>query len=270
MNGLQHDSLECLNVLFGRLQVVTTTKRRDTHSVSSHRQVSGQITQYFNITPVSKNNKITVKAPPTSGNIVSDLFEGQLIFGTKCMICETVQNCYEKFTHISLPVTSNVSNQCGPYSIHWSLSQFASIEYLRKHNKYFCQNCLHYTEARHTVSIDKLPNIVILHLNRFSTMTWSVTKTTGNIGIPTYLTFEEWCSPDCDNKQKMYKLYSVILHTGLSCNSGHYTTLVKVNESWILFNDDQIQLLTCYQFSDIISPLTTSCTPYILFYSIKS
>ena len=244
---------------------MTTNKRISSTEGVTHQRVSGRITDYFH---TSVNSHVFhVKATPTSH--ISDLFEGQLVYGTTCLTCDTVQCRYEKFTYISVPVTSTTSQYCGAYSLHWSLSQFAAVEYLRYHNKYFCQNCQHLTEARHNILINKLPNIVILHLNRFS-MQFSITKAARNIGIPKYLSFDEWCTTNCINKRKVYQLYSVILHTGSSCTSGHYTVLIKrSNDEWILFNDDNLHILTYQQFNDIISPLSVSlCTPYILFYSV--
>lgn len=276
----QHDSQEFLTTLFHSLQHVTLDNRK--------RQCSDElpnapppklarpikITEFFSSCPPKRIPKATC----LKEDIISKLFEGTLAFETKCLLCENKVVRKEPFTHLSIPVTNRDSLQCGPYSLHWSLSQFASIDYLRDQNKYSCDKCNHLTEAKHSVTIGHLPSTMILHFNRFSTHSsyLSVSKTTGTIAIPLNISFTSWCAMNCPNRSSMYSLFAVIFHTGQSCNTGHYTTAIKrsfIEETpsniWALFDDETVSLLTNNQFQDLISPLQMTCTPYILFYTSK-
>lgn len=46
---------------------------------------------------------------------------------------------------------------------------FTEVERLRDDNKYFCDTCLSHVEAERSLHYQGLPNILTLHLKRFST-----------------------------------------------------------------------------------------------------
>lgn len=230
----------------------------------------------------------------TYSSSISSLFEGNLIFETKCLECECTNRRSERFLEISIPVTSSVSTEsssldvqrCGLYSLFWSISQFASVDRLYGMNKYSCSTCRHHTEAQRTILFSSLPRLMTIHLKRFSATVLSssrvkIGKTIGNIAIPLALCFKQWCTPSCAEQDSFYQLYAVVFHTGDSCISGHYTAAIKSSycnrqsgqrevksNSWIHFDDHMTTQMTLREFQELLSPLSTSsCTPYILFYS---
>ena len=230
------------------------------------------------------------QAPSSQASWVTELFEGTLTSQTCCLECEEKSSREETFLDISVPVSVTAEQvdvleelKCAPVSLSWSISQYASSEMLCGRDKYWCDCCHHFTEGRKTLYFSKLPKIMTVHLNRFShkwyQSRFSVGKTVGNIAIPLHLSFLQWCLPSDSSTQKMYELYAIVLHTGSSCTSGHYTTVVKATYSshppsqstsnWLLFNDDRTTLLTQKSFLSMISPLSTSSSssPYILFYT---
>lgn len=244
-----------------------------------------------------ESNTVDVK-PITSPQVswVTELFEGTLTSQMCCLECEEKSSREETFLDISVPVTTTAEQQdaleehkCAPVSLSWSISQYASSERLCGRDKYWCDRCHHFTEGRRTVYFSKLPKIMTIHLNRFSHKwhhsQFSIGKTAGNIAIPLNLSFSQWCLPSYSSTsmaQLMYELYAVVLHTGSSCTSGHYTTIVKTTysssssslppshtQTWTLFNDEQTTRLSQKSFDKMISPLSSSSSssPYILFYT---
>ena len=185
----------------------------------------------------------TPLAPPTSLQLPGNIFQGVLVQETKCYTCEEIQTREESFNMLSIPVLSKGdSNYCGAYSLSWSLLQFSSVEYLRDYNKYHCKSCLQLTEATHRTVIYKLPQIMTIHLKHFS---GQQVKAAGNIAIPLYTSFNMITSTSSSNS-KMYELYCIILHTGSSSYSGHYTSIIKKsnnngnNSNWLLFDDKYV------------------------------
>ena len=240
---------------------------------------------------VSSDDEDIASLPSSRVSWVSELFEGTLTSQTCCLECEEKSSREETFLDISVPVTVTAEQvdvleelKCAPVSLSWSISQYASSEMLCGRDKYWCDCCHHFTEGRRTLYFSKLPKIMTIHLNRFShkwyQSRFSIGKTVGNIAIPLHLSFSQWCLPSSNSStQRVYELYAIVLHTGSSCTSGHYTAVVKATYSslppsqgssnWLLFNDDRTTLLSQKSFLSMISPLSTSSSssPYILFYT---
>lgn len=53
-------------------------------------------------------------------------------------------------------------------TLTWAIGQFASVERIVGEDKYFCETCRHYTEAERSLLFDKTPEVITIHLKRFS------------------------------------------------------------------------------------------------------
>lgn len=53
-------------------------------------------------------------------------------------------------------------------TLTWAIGQFASVERIVGEDKYFCETCHHYTEAERSLLFDKTPEVITIHLKRFS------------------------------------------------------------------------------------------------------
>lgn len=51
-------------------------------------------------------------------------------------------------------------------------------------------------------------------------------------------------SDDAYNPERMYDLVAVVVHIGSSLNRGHYISIVKSEDIWILFDDDLVDVST--------------------------
>ena len=206
--------------------------------------------------PVVSQTK--VQSNPSIGDFITDSFQGQLAYQTRCYECDSYTRRTEPFLDVSVPVTSAANilpgfpcdpspsktstkssfsaTDVGLYSLSWALSQFALREKLRGENKYFCDECGHFVEAERSVLFSHLSTIMTIHLNRFATQLWglsssvTVSKVGGNLAIPLSLSFKPWCTNDCSGKDRIYQLFAVVFHSGSSCSSGHYTACVRGKE----------------------------------------
>ena len=191
-------------------------------------------------------------------DFITDNFQGQLAYQTRCYECDSYTRRTEPFLDVSVPVASTANilpgfpcepspkkastrsffsaTDVGPFSLSWALSQFALREKLRGQNKYFCDECGHFVEAERSILFSRLSSVMTIHLNRFSTQLWglsssvTVSKVGGNLAIPLSLSFKPWCTNDCSGKDTIYHLFAVVFHSGSSCSSGHYTACVRAEE----------------------------------------
>uniref|UniRef100_A0A8C9FUK7 USP domain-containing protein n=1 Tax=Pavo cristatus TaxID=9049 RepID=A0A8C9FUK7_PAVCR len=112
--------------------------------------------------------------------LVEKLFQGQLVLRTRCLECECFTERREDFQDISVPVQEDElskteeSSEISPEpktemkTLKWAISQFASVERIVGEDKYFCENCHHYTEAERSLLFDKMPEVITIHLKCFA------------------------------------------------------------------------------------------------------
>ncbi|CAH2006080.1 unnamed protein product [Acanthoscelides obtectus] len=167
-------------------------------------------------------------------NFVAEDFEGITLRRTKCLECESITERKEPFYDIPVPIISlkdniDVLNECDIFR-----KACVTTEKLCDANKYLCENCERYNEASREVLFEKLPNIMVLQLKRFTTSSMGVQKV--NTYVPTPLEIECFCQSCCieDNIESSvrhkYQLCCVIMHLGGTMASGHYIAYVKASD----------------------------------------
>ncbi|XP_018409344.1 PREDICTED: ubiquitin carboxyl-terminal hydrolase 1 [Nanorana parkeri] len=181
----------------------------------------------------------------TEFDLVEKLFQGQLVLRTRCLECECFTERREDFQDISVPVQENdppkleESSDISPdprmeiKTLKWAISQFASVERIVGEDKYFCENCHHYTEAERSLLFDKIPEIVTIHLKCFAANSsefdsyGGLSKVNTPLLTPLQLSLEEWSTKP---SKDLYGLFGVVMHSGVTISSGHYTAYVKLDD----------------------------------------
>lgn len=285
----QHDAQEVLNFLLvqssaGGLQAAPHGLKRKSSALSEC--VPSKVLKPDRESAVDTAGSYSERSPRYTPPSISRLFEGRLIFGTRCFECDNCTRRTESFLHVSVPVTCqglpgfhtlphlaprHVSNCAAPVSLSWALSMFASQERLCGKNKYWCDNCRHLAEAERSIRFSVLPQILTVHLNRFTTHSWGQTvgKVRGNIAIPLALCFRPWCTDDCANRDTVYHLQAAVLHSGATCQSGHYTAVIRERDQWLHCDDETVHELSDNDVGLLLSPLASAACAYILFYCVK-
>ncbi|XP_039928605.1 ubiquitin carboxyl-terminal hydrolase 1 [Hirundo rustica] len=199
----------------------------------------------------SHRGKGTEKEPKKEGTelavfeLVEKLFQGQLVLRTRCLECECFTERREDFQDISVPVQedelskSEESSEISPEpktemkTLKWAISQFASVERIVGEDKYFCENCHHYTEAERSLLFDKMPEVITIHLKCFAASGLEfdcyggLSKINTPLLTPLRLSLEEWSTRPTNDT---YGLFAVVMHSGITISSGHYTASVKVTD----------------------------------------
>ncbi|XP_059546836.1 ubiquitin carboxyl-terminal hydrolase 1-like [Myotis daubentonii] len=178
--------------------------------------------------------------------LVEKLFQGQLVLRTRCLECENLTERREDFRDISVPVQEDKlskveeSSEISPEpktemkTLRWAISQFASVERIVGEDKYFCENCHHYTEAERSLLFDKMPEVITIHLKCFAASGLEFDGYDGGLSkintpllTPLKLSLEEWSTKPTNDS---YGLFAVVMHSGTTISSGHYTASVKVTD----------------------------------------
>uniref|UniRef100_A0A8C9UBB6 Ubiquitin carboxyl-terminal hydrolase n=1 Tax=Scleropages formosus TaxID=113540 RepID=A0A8C9UBB6_SCLFO len=180
---------------------------------------------------------------PLDLNLMERMFQGQLVLRTRCLECECYTERREDFQDISVPVQEIESCWVEPdlevspdpkqesKTLKWAISQFASVERIVGEDKYFCETCHHYTEAERSLLFDKTPEVVTIHLKCFAASGSGMdpyvglSKVSTPLHTPLKLSLEEWCTRP---SKEHYELFAVVMHSGVTISSGHYTTYVKM------------------------------------------
>ncbi|XP_071157266.1 ubiquitin carboxyl-terminal hydrolase 1-like [Mytilus edulis] len=196
-----------------------------------------------------QNNTSTKKK-----DFVEKLFMGTLMLRTKCTECEFSREKIEEFHDISVAVrkenieTSDDEDDAKEEncqsddeeddkdpSLPKLLESFCEVERLKGDNKYFCDKCQHHVEAERSLHYNVLPDVLSVHLKRFSTASGIfgyMSKINDHVRIPLSLPcLRHKCPSPCSRSDHRYRLYGLIAHAGVTLTSGHYLTYVRVFHS---------------------------------------
>ena len=151
--------------------------------------------------------------------------------------CKNVSERRESIVYLSLDLKGN-------YTLDECLDKFIGEE---KIEDYHCEKCDKKITHIKKVLIDKLPNILILHLQRiaFNYETFLMEKINDEISFDTSLNIKKY-TVDRNNKNEdrekyEYELIGIIVHSG-TAQYGHYYSVIfsqdrKYENKWFKFND---------------------------------
>jgi len=201
---------------------------------------------------------------------IHDIFQGYLVNQMKCLCCENVTVRRETFLDLSVDIERHTS-------IAACLRTFESTELLRSGNKFFCDMCGCLQEAEKRLRIYQLPSVLMLHLKRFKYVERlgrscrlpyrvvfplqlrvvehrpprrhaagsPVAKGSHDAGIentPLSSDGEEPSSPS-QPPSRLFELRSVVVHIGRDSSRGHYVTVVRSGDRFVLLDDDVVRVV---------------------------
>ena len=160
-----------------------------------------------------------------------------------CCSCSHQSISVEDFNCLSLQI-SNEPNQ----TVIDCLKAFFNEELIPVEGGWRCNKCDQISAGKKQLSMEKCPDLLMVHLNRFHMLNGRILKNEVRVGIPLAIEVAEF----------KYRLVAVVNHSG-SRTSGHYSAEVKKGSGWICFNDDRV--------SDVSRTSMQDCTKgYLLFY----
>ncbi|KAI9139318.1 hypothetical protein BKA69DRAFT_1109968 [Paraphysoderma sedebokerense] len=153
-----------------------------------------------------------------NSSFVVQLFMGQLRSRLSCLTCGKTSTSYNPFMYLSIPVIKGNRVDLGD-----CLDEFLREEILEGSDAWHCSNCRTTRRSTKSLTLSKLPDILLIHLKRFSFQGPFRNKLDTLVDFPVkgldlnlYLGYPEKTGP------WIYDLYAVSNHFG-GLDGGHCT-----------------------------------------------
>ena len=138
---------------------------------------------------------------------------------------------------------------------------------LCQRNKFSCDSCSGLQEAEKRMKVKKLPNILALHLKRFKYQeeAQKFIKLSYRVAFPFELRLFNTVD-DAENADRLYELFAIVVHIGDGPHHGHYTTLIRTQLSWFLYDDDNVKSVKESEIPRYFGESPPFGAGYVLFY----
>jgi ubiquitin C-terminal hydrolase len=162
----------------------------------------------------------------------NEIFYGQLLHNITCNECHHVENLFEIFNILHIPINDYTClDEC--------LDNY--FDYF-KPDEYSCDKCKS-NDTIHKYYIWKLPKILTITLKRFDNNLYKIQNL---VTVHDELSLKKYIchtlSPHLNNTPHIYSLHSIVNHHG-NCNNGHYTSIVNSCNKWIIYDDEHYNLI---------------------------
>ncbi|KKK18163.1 hypothetical protein ARAM_004521 [Aspergillus rambellii] len=172
-------------------------------------------------------------------------YGGQLVQQIKSKECPHISERLEPFSAIQCDIK-------GKADLEESLQAYVEGEIMQGDNKYSCTSCGRHVDAVKRACLKDVPDNLIFHLKRFDfdMVTMMRSKINDEFQFPDRIdmmpfTVEHLSDQNCDNKDDVFELVGVLVHSG-TAESGHYYSYIRERPtmngrgSWVEFNDSDV------------------------------
>ena len=187
-------------------------------------------------------------------SIITDLFIGYFSFEYKCE-CGFREYSFSQFLDLPIQMDANVQG----FDLYQMLrNNFYKTSYVDMGET--CSFCRRTSKKNEIMKIAKLPNILIISLQRINPKTGM--KNNANVKFYEGLDLKEIIDPETQKADyTKYDLFAISNHIG-SINTGHYYSNIKIGQNWYCFEDSKV-----YKIGPQIEMNTQEV--YTLFYKMK-
>jgi len=141
------------------------------------------------------------------------------------------------------------------------IDSFVTEETLPKSEAWYCRQCKDHKCAFKKFDLYMLPDVLIIHLKRFSYDRHWREKIDSYVDFPTEnLDMSKWVVCDAEKKDATYNLYAVSNHYG-GLGGGHYTAFAKnlLDDKWYNLDDSSV--------TPVDKESVKTSAAYVLFYT---
>ncbi|KAH7683092.1 ubiquitin carboxyl-terminal hydrolase 4/11/15 protein [Dioscorea alata] len=169
-----------------------------------------------------------------------------------------MENLPEVFKHTPAPKRSRGE----PLSLYACLDAFLREEPLVPEDMWYCPRCKEQRQASKKLDLWRLPEVLVIHLKRFSFSRSTKHKLETFVNFPIHdFDLTNYVANKNSSQRQLYELYALSNHYG-NMASGHYTAHIKMQlldeNRWYNFDDSHI--------SAINEDEVKSNAAYVLFY----
>ncbi|CAA0842421.1 Ubiquitin carboxyl-terminal hydrolase 5 [Striga hermonthica] len=147
-----------------------------------------------------------------------------------------------------------------PLSLYTCLEAFLREEPLVPEDMWYCPQCKERRQASKKLDLWRLPEVLVIHLKRFSYSRSMKHKLDTFVNFPIHdFDLTNYVANKNNTQRQIYELYALTNHYG-GMGSGHYTAHIKLLDEnrWYTFDDSHI--------SPINEDEVKSAAAYVLFY----
>lgn len=170
---------------------------------------------------------------------------------------DDVASCFKATTRME---EAKVHSTSESISLYDCLKGFNSEEVLDENNRWRCPHCKLEVQAGKTMSLHRLPRVLIIHLKRFRRSESANKKITVLVDYPIDKLDMSGCVMKMGKAgESEYRLFGVTNHYG-GTGGGHYTAVCynPVLEKWLQFDDSSV--------TPIAESKVVTSAGYVLFY----
>lgn len=213
-----------------------------------------------------------------NNSIFTDIFCGQLSSTIVCEECGHTSTAFDPFWDLSLPIPKRFTkksgfrsrystsygdeepratelakpargefNTSGKCSLLDCFAEFTKAELLADNNQVYCSQCKTHRDCTKQLALYRFPEILVIHIKRFTHRAYSRSKLNTEISFPSYLDLTDLIADPRISRRSsppIYGLYAVSNHMG-GTGGGHYTAHCNTSTSrdlseWHTFNDSHV------------------------------
>lgn len=149
-----------------------------------------------------------------------------------------MENLPEVFRYAPAPKRARAE----PLSLYACLDAFLREEPLVPEDMWYCPRCKERRQASKKLDLWRLPEVLVIHLKRFSFSRSTKHKLETFVNFPIHdLDLTNYVACKSSTQRQLYELYALSNHYG-SMASGHYTAYIKLldENKWYNFDDSHI------------------------------
>ena len=255
---LTHDTVhvvECVILVYsGCVNVLCVCRFRLGRQEDAHEYLIALLDAMHDRSIAGMNPKPSRELEYTS--FIYQIFGGKIRSQLKCTKCDYESNTYDPFLDLSLEISR-------AHSVQKALQRFTTGEVLDGQNSYKCPKQNKMVRAVKRMTIEDIPNILIIQLKRFE-FSRSGRKISKHVDFDQTLDLSPYMSDAPEKGSALYELYGVLVHQGYSMHSGHYFCYLKGTGGgeWHKFDDTRVHATSARN--------AMGQSPYILFYTRKA
>jgi len=187
----------------------------------------------------------------------SQLFQGVHVSSFTCSLCNHCKETRETFTFLSIAITGNADLQ-------QLIDDALAPEDVIGSNGVMCPKCDAIRDSCRMSYFAQAPPVLVIQLQRFhfDPETSKMNRIGKNVKIPDEITLNSATG------SQIYHLKSIIMHSTMWILGGHYVSIMKFSNNWVMADDKSLSIVPEVQMTKFlgIDCNHDEAVPYVLFY----
>eukprot|EP00002_Diphylleia_rotans_P022870 TRINITY_DN4494_c0_g2_i4.p1 TRINITY_DN4494_c0_g2~~TRINITY_DN4494_c0_g2_i4.p1 ORF type:complete len:497 (-),score=99.93 TRINITY_DN4494_c0_g2_i4:136-1626(-) len=170
--------------------------------------------------------------------VITDLLCGLMKSTVRCHACKYLSTCFDPYQDLSLSIPNDASGNAQS-SLLDCLDLHLKEELMTTIDGFKCSKCKRSTKATKQLTIWSLPDVLVIHLKRFSQSSHRFQKITHKVDVPVHkLDMSPFLDANAPHDRRSYQLAGAIMHMG-SLSYGHYSAICRNPDTnkWFSYDD---------------------------------